>query len=236
MAFFDEIGRKITQTGQKAMQKTKDFADVAKLNANVTSMEKEIQNLYGQIGQLYVSLHGEAPESAFAELVRQLQDTTVQVDALKKQIQELKGVKRCVYCGAENPNHATFCSNCGSAILPQEAANTADLVVCPHCGKGVERGMNFCTFCGSAMPSEPVQEQLGVTCSCCGAAVPKDADFCNNCGASVAGQTNLQTEKAAAHTPENEPEETQQLVCPSCGEPVAADAAFCAECGSKIQN
>ena len=32
MAFFDDIGKKITQTGQSALQKTKELADVTRLN------------------------------------------------------------------------------------------------------------------------------------------------------------------------------------------------------------
>lgn len=43
MAFFDEIGKKITQTGQMAVQKTKNMADIAKLNASLSDEEKENQ-------------------------------------------------------------------------------------------------------------------------------------------------------------------------------------------------
>ena len=36
MAFFDEIGKKLSQTGQMAVQKTKEMADIAKLNSNIS--------------------------------------------------------------------------------------------------------------------------------------------------------------------------------------------------------
>ena len=36
MAFFDEIGKKLSQTGQGMVQKTKEMADVAKLNSNIS--------------------------------------------------------------------------------------------------------------------------------------------------------------------------------------------------------
>ena len=35
MGFFNEIGQKISTAGQEALAKTKDFADVAKLNSNI---------------------------------------------------------------------------------------------------------------------------------------------------------------------------------------------------------
>lgn len=41
MAFFDEIGKKISQTGQGVVQKTKDMADVAKLNSLISEEEEK---------------------------------------------------------------------------------------------------------------------------------------------------------------------------------------------------
>lgn len=36
MSFFDEVGKKITDVGQGTLQKTKNMADVAKLNASIS--------------------------------------------------------------------------------------------------------------------------------------------------------------------------------------------------------
>lgn len=115
MAFFDEIGKKISQTGQMAVQKTKEIADIAKLNSNISDEEKKISNAFYQIGQLYVELHSDDFEPDFEALLVQLRESQNNVETLKRQIQEIKGVKRCATCGAEIPNNATFCSSCGSA-------------------------------------------------------------------------------------------------------------------------
>lgn len=46
MAFFDDLGKKITQTGQGVVQKTKDTAETIKLNGMISDEEKNIVNFY----------------------------------------------------------------------------------------------------------------------------------------------------------------------------------------------
>lgn len=55
--FFDDISKKLSQTGQGMVQKTKEMADVAKLNSAITDEEGKINNNYYLIGKLYVSMH-----------------------------------------------------------------------------------------------------------------------------------------------------------------------------------
>lgn len=236
MAFFDEIGKKITQTGQKAVQKTKDIADITKLNANVSDEEKKIHSLYNQIGQLYVSVHGDNPETDFEALVNQLKLSIEKTDTLKKQIQDIKGVIRCANCGAEIPNNAVFCSSCGTAAVRQEKFNTSDLITCLNCGKMVEKGMNFCTFCGSPMPASV--EPANQTCTRCGAELNGDVAFCVNCGAAVQknnGSMDFVTD--SVDTPDNQEVgtlENAKRTCPNCGATLEKDSVFCTECGTKV--
>lgn len=236
MAFFDEIGKKITQTGQKAVQKTKDIADITKLNANVSDEEKKIYNLYNQIGQLYVSVHGDNPETDFETLVSQLKLSIEKTDTLKKQIQDIKGVIRCASCGAEIPNNAVFCSSCGTSVVQQEKVNLSNLITCSSCGKMVEKGMNFCTFCGSPMPASV--EPANQTCTSCGAELNGDAAFCVNCGAAVQknnGSMDFATD--SVDTPDNQEIDTPEnakRTCPNCGVVLEKDSVFCTECGTKV--
>ena len=46
MSLFDDIGRKVTDVGQKTIQKTRDFSDTARFQANISDEEKKINNLY----------------------------------------------------------------------------------------------------------------------------------------------------------------------------------------------
>lgn len=46
----------------------------------------------------------------------------------------------CKNCGAENPEGAVFCHNCGSRMDGRRA--------CPSCGSFMPSDYEFCTACG----------------------------------------------------------------------------------------
>lgn len=148
MAFFDEIGRKISLAGEGAVSKGKAFADVARLNSAVSEEEKKINNSYYQIGKLYVALHPQDYEADFAALVGSIVSSQSKIQTLKQQIQEIKGVTRCEKCGAEVPNNIAFCSACGSPMPKKEAVLDEHHMKCDGCGAIVDKNLRFCTSCG----------------------------------------------------------------------------------------
>ena len=44
MAFFDELGKKVSEAGQKTLQKTKELSDTARLNSMLSDEERRIDN------------------------------------------------------------------------------------------------------------------------------------------------------------------------------------------------
>lgn len=116
MAFFDELGKKISQAGQSAVQKGKELADIAKLNSAVYDEEKKIDDNYREIGKLYASLHGEDPDVDFAALIAAIHESENKIVELKQQIKDIKGVVCCEKCGAEVSSNAAFCSSCGAPM------------------------------------------------------------------------------------------------------------------------
>ncbi len=221
MAFFDEIGKKLSQTGQMAVQKTKEMADVAKLNAAVSEEEKKINQTYFQIGQLYFSLHKQDYETDFSALIVSLQESLEKVENLKKQIQSVKGVVRCENCGAEIPNTAAFCSSCGAVVVPQEPTATgAELAQCAACGRLVPKEMNFCTFCGTPMRTQEPAPAPAETA---------ESDATVELGTTVEPDVTAEPTTTAAT-------QEQARVCTVCGTPLHNDAAFCSECGAPTNN
>lgn len=133
MAFFDDLTKKISQAGQTAVQKTKEMADIAKLNSSVSDEERKIEDSYREIGKLYVSLRGESPEVDFAALIAAIRDSEGKIAGYRQQIKDIKGVVCCEKCGAEVSQNAAFCSACGAPmpvvkpveetpVQPEEAA------------------------------------------------------------------------------------------------------------------
>lgn len=116
MAFFDELGKKISQAGQSAVQKGKELADIAKLNSSVSDEERKIADNYREIGKLYFSLHGENPGVDFAAMVAAIHESESKIVEYKQQIKDIKGVVCCEKCGAEVSSNAAFCSACGAPM------------------------------------------------------------------------------------------------------------------------
>lgn len=77
-------------------------------------------------------------------------------------------VRKCAKCGANLPQNAKFCLECGE---PVQSAPAVETTVCSNCGKTVTKA-KFCPECGSKMAN---------ACPKCGAEV-SDSKFCPECG------------------------------------------------------
>ena len=162
MAFFDDLGAKLSKTGQKTMQKANELADITKLNLRTNELNRSIQDLYAKVGEQYYALHGSQPEAALAELCAGIDSAKAEIDQIKTEIQRIKQIKVCPSCGYENPSEASFCNKCGVA-LPElaPAAPKADGPVCPQYGAQVMAGAQFCTKCGARLQPPADQPQDG---------------------------------------------------------------------------
>ena len=45
-SFFEGLGKKVSQTGQDAMKKTKELAEMTKINSQISEEEKKLNKLY----------------------------------------------------------------------------------------------------------------------------------------------------------------------------------------------
>ena len=55
MSFFDNLGQKLNDVGQTTIKKTKDLADTAKMNIEISEEERKISNAHEQIGKWYAA-------------------------------------------------------------------------------------------------------------------------------------------------------------------------------------
>lgn len=186
MAFFDKIGKTVTEVSQKTIAKTKELADTSRLNTMISEEERIITNQYFQIGKLYVSIHRNDYEEDFSGMINAIAEAEEKIINYKKQVQEIRGIQRCENCGAEVPNGAAFCSSCGAVMPKIQAPVSTDCIKCENCGAAVKKGMRFCTSCGKpmapivkAIPTEEIQERF---CPNCGSKLDPGVVFCTECG------------------------------------------------------
>ena len=155
MALFDDIGRKLTQAGQKMVQKTGEMSDTSRLNVTINEEEKKIQNNYLQIGKLYASVHRNDPEPQFASLVQSIKQSEQMIQSCRSQIQKIKGIRTCSKCGAEVSAGSAFCMLCGNPMPVENETLKGKFTVCAGCGTVVSEGMRFCTNCGRPVAPRP---------------------------------------------------------------------------------
>lgn len=201
MGFFDDFGKKVTDVSQKAVQKTQEISEVSRVNSSISQNENKINNVYYQIGKLFVSIYGNDCKPEFAGMVATIAELEQQNITYRKQIQDIRGIQHCEKCGAEVFKGVAFCSFCGAAMPKIDKQVASDnCVKCSDCGAMVKKGMRFCTACGqiliqSGIASADAEEKksFGLTeenllettereCMNCGAKVPDDSVFCTECG------------------------------------------------------
>lgn len=152
MAFFDDLGAKLTSAGQKTMKKANDLTDSAKLTMRTNELNRAVQELYTKLGEQYYTLYGKQPAEGLEDLCREIAENQEEIQKLRMEIQRIKQIKVCPSCGSENPSDANFCSKC-SAALPEfpKPAPAPTGRTCPSCGSSVGETALFCTKCGTKL-------------------------------------------------------------------------------------
>ncbi len=181
MPFLDKVSKTVSDVGQK----TKDTADIARLNSKISENDRQINQLYTKIGEIYFNLYSENPGEDFVPDVTEVLNLKAQNEEFNDQIQQLKGFVKCPCCGEYIANTERVCPHCGQSLLPD------NLMICPSCNATVEKTNSFCPYCGtrlSVAQPEAVTEDKPVTkiiCTC-GTEVDEGMAFCPNCGTRIA--------------------------------------------------
>ena len=126
MAFFEDLGKKLTKVGEAAAEKTKEVAEFTKVNAKILDTQNKLDKAYIEVGKRYVELHPANEEDEMKSAVEAVYGLEDQLKELRKQLQDLKGTLKCEICGAECPAEAVFCSKCGVELKKEEIIIDAD--------------------------------------------------------------------------------------------------------------
>lgn len=110
MGFFNDIGKKTTETTTKIARETK-------LKMKITENKGKIKDLYGEIGRKIYENHVREENVDIKEFIS---DDCSKIDALSKEIEDarkeilvLNNKKMCKKCFAEIERDSMFCPKCG---------------------------------------------------------------------------------------------------------------------------
>ena len=234
MAFFDSIGKTISEKGQVAVKKTKDFAEVTKINSLISDEERNINNNYFQIGKLYASMYSTDYGEEFKAFITSIKESEAKIVDYREKIQLIRGTVKCEKCGGEVSIESAFCNFCGSP-MPKRVIEKKDenMVVCSNCGGTVKTGMRFCTHCGNAMPQKvsSTSVPLIMVCPNCGFETDEEEiRFCNSCG------TKMVEKQGNSEVAPTIKSDVIIKKCPKCGFSTEDnELLFCTECGTKFE-
>ena len=124
--FFDKMLVSINKGVATVSEGSKNLMEKAKLNAAVSDGEKEIRNLFEQLGQEAFSLfkaEAPLPESMAAlcteiltkqEAINEMQERLAAMEAAREAARE--GIAFCPSCGAQVKVDSKFCGKCGAQL------------------------------------------------------------------------------------------------------------------------
>lgn len=154
MAFFEQIGKRLTDVGQGVAQQTKNITDVARLNSLISDKEKHIAQLYGEIGQVYYERHRDDKDAEELQKIEQINGLYSEIQQMNEEIKQIKGVVKCPNCGAEVAINASFCSSCGAKMAfdnEKSEGQSENARICPNCHAPVGDDNLFCNHCGTRL-------------------------------------------------------------------------------------
>ena len=147
MAFFDNLGKKLSDAGQNVSLQTKNMGEINRLNGLINENRKSISSLCFELGKAYYQAHYNSDDCEFSEQVGRIRGLLDGIEEAEETIKRLKGIKKCPGCGTDIPAQTAFCPNCGTQV----GAAAPKPRVCPGCGKTAPEGSSFCVYCGTKL-------------------------------------------------------------------------------------
>lgn len=90
MEFFENLGDRIYDKGKSVAGKAKVMSEVAGLKSRISTEEDVIKKNYMEIGRLYYEQCGSAPDAAFAQQCRAINEAKDEIAKLEEKIKTLK--------------------------------------------------------------------------------------------------------------------------------------------------
>lgn len=212
-SFFDELGKKITQTGQDAVKKTKDMAEIAKLNNSISSEHGRVHTLMYELGKAYFEANRDDETSPYAEQMKLIKQSFAKIHEYNNEVKKLKGVRQCEQCGAEISASAIFCTLCGAKQTQAPPNN---------------QGQTYT----QAPPNN--QEQTYTQAPPNNQQQTYNQTPLNEQQQAYTQDASTDQMQAQSYYRQSQPEIVQN-VCPNCGKAVSEGTSFCTSCGTAIK-
>ena len=105
MAFFEELGKTISDTGKEVATKAKALTETIQLKTQISVEKTKL-------------------EEAYAKAYEAVRASRERIAALEIELSQSEGTRICAECGAKVPKSSYYCGKCGAPV--KEAAQKTD--------------------------------------------------------------------------------------------------------------
>ena len=131
MGFFNDLGKKATETYKSTTDKTNKLAREMRLKSYVNENKNKIQRIYAEIGKKVYEKHVEGNISEIEEFIKpeleQISETARKIENMNNEIRAINNLKLCEKCASEIDLNAKFCPRCGAEQGKDEIEETENL-------------------------------------------------------------------------------------------------------------
>ncbi len=232
MSFFNDLGKKISDTTHNVVEKTKTSTDTMRLNSLINDEERNIQAAYVAIGKKYVELHTNDAEPDFSESLASIAESQKKIEEYREQIRKNKHLLICQSCGAEIPEAVLFCTKCGAdnpvgqRLAEERAAKEAAERAAREAALAAQQAAAAQAAAQQAAARQQMSPGSASFCTKCGKPRAAGAMFCTGCGTPFA-----QVQQPVQPVQPVQPTPAQPVVSPSteCTKPTESIAPAISE-------
>lgn len=143
----------VSRMAQNAMVKSKEMAEITRLNVEISNLEQKLRENYSKLGKYVIDnpalLVGSEDETV-TQICQAVAEVKEKLAQGQQQILDIRNVNICSNCGAEVNRTSKFCDRCGTA-MDRLALQQSEQFVCPGCGEPIDSDAVFCGNCGAKL-------------------------------------------------------------------------------------
>ena len=116
MDFFDELGKKTTETYHEVKKQVSDFSEELKLKSKLNNLKERKNTLYTEIGEIVYSDIKDNKDVDRTVVTEKCDELTAVLEDISKTEMEILSYRKkrvCEGCGKKIDTEHKFCPNCG---------------------------------------------------------------------------------------------------------------------------
>ncbi|WP_333651689.1 zinc ribbon domain-containing protein [Lacrimispora sp.] len=119
MAFFEGLGKTLSDTGKEVATKAKALTETIQLKTQISGEKTKLEEAYAVIGKLFYESNKE-PEEEYKKAYEVVRACRERIAALEIELTQSEGTRLCAECGAKVTKDSLYCGKCGAPV--KEAA------------------------------------------------------------------------------------------------------------------